>query len=163
MKRDCLVLFREDYCMTLSERIIEDMKTALKGGEKLRLETLRTLRAQFIELSKRGTDKPLTSDDELSVLATAIKKRKEAIDLYQKAGREELVQKESAELRIIQEYLPQQISVEEADAEIQRLMTETGSSVPQDFGKLMGAAMKSLKGKIEGKIVQELVKKKLGG
>lgn len=149
--------------MTVSERVTEDMKTAMKTGQKLRLETLRTIRAQFIELSKRGTDKPLTPDDELAVLTTAMKKRKEAIDLYQQAGREDLVQQESQELRIIQEYLPAQMSPEEAEAEIQRLIAEVGAASPKDFGKVMGAAMKVLKGKIDGKIVQEIVKKKLGG
>jgi len=149
--------------MTLSERISEDMKTAMKSGDKLRLETLRTLRAQFIELSKRGSDKPLTDSDELSVLTSAMKKRKEAIDLYQQAGRKELVQQENAELRIIQEYLPRQLTPQEAEIEIERVIAETGASGPQDFGKAMGPAMKVLKGKIDGKTVQEILKKKLGG
>ena len=78
--------------MTLSERIAEDMKQALKAGEKLKLETLRTLRAQLLELTKRGPAQPVTNDDELSVLLSAIKKRREAIDVYQQAGRKELVQ-----------------------------------------------------------------------
>ena len=149
--------------MTLSERISEDMKIAMKSGDKLRLETLRTLRAQFIELSKRGADKPLTDGDELSVLTSAMKKRKEAIDLYQQAGRKELVQREDAELRIIQEYLPRQLTPQEAEIEIERVITETGASGPKDFGKVMGPAMKALKGKIDGKTVQEILKKKLGG
>ena len=149
--------------MTLSERISEDMKTAMKAGDKLRLETLRTLRAQFIELSKRGTDTPLTDSDEISVLTSAMKKRKEAIDLYQQAGRKELVQREDAELRIIQEYLPRQMTPQEAEIEIERVIAETGASGPKDFGKVMGPAMKVLKGKIDGKTVQEILKKKLGG
>ena len=149
--------------MTLSERISEDMKIAMKSGDKLRLETLRTLRAQFIELSKRGADKPLTDGDELSVLTSAMKKRKEAIDLYQQAGRKELVQREDAELRIIQEYLPRQLTPQEAEIEIERVIAETGASGPKDFGKVMGPAMKILKGKIDGKMVQEILKKKLGG
>lgn len=149
--------------MTLSERISEDMKTAMKAGDKLRLETLRTLRAQFIELSKRGTDTPLTDSDEISVLTSAMKKRKEAIDLYQQAGRKELVQREDAELRIIQEYLPRQMTPQEAEIEIERVIAETGASGPKDFGKVMGPAMKILKGKIDGKMVQEILKKKLGG
>lgn len=149
--------------MTLSERITEDMKVALKAGEKLRLETLRTLRAQFLELGKRGPAQPVTADDEMAVLLSALKKRKEAIDLYQQAGRKELVEKETSELEIIQTYLPSQMSREEADREIQAIVTKTGASSPKDFGKVMGVAMKELKGKIDGKIVQEIVKQKLGG
>jgi uncharacterized protein YqeY len=149
--------------MTLSERIAEDMKVALKAGEKLRLETLRTVRAQFLELTKRGPSQPVTADDEIAVLLSAIKKRKEAIDVYQQAGRKELVEKERSELEIIQAYLPSQMSREEADREIQTIVKNAGASSPKDFGKVMAVAMRELKGRIDGKIVQEIVKQKLGG
>ncbi len=149
--------------MTLSERITEDMKAAMKSGEKLKLETLRTVRAQFIEFSKRGSDKLMTPDDELAIVLGAIKKRKEAIDLYQQAGRKELVDQENREMEILQAYLPQQISREEADGVVKALIGEVGASSPKDFGKVMGRVMKELKGKLDGAIVQELVKKNLGG
>lgn len=149
--------------MTLSERITEDMKTAMKSGEKLKLETLRTVRAQFIEFSKRGSDKPMTPDDELAIILGAIKKRKEAVDLYQQAGRKELVDQENREMEILQAYLPRQMSREEADEVIKALVGEVGATSPKDFGKVMGRAMKELKGKLDGAIVQELVKKNLGG
>jgi len=149
--------------MTLSERITEDMKQALRAGEKLKLETLRGIRAQFLELTKRGPAQPVTNDDEMSVLLSAIKKRREAIDLYQQAERKELVEKETMELEIIQTYLPSQMSREEADREIQNIVKQTGASTPKDFGKVMAAAMRELKGKIDGKTIQEMVKQKLGG
>ncbi|MEX1138859.1 MAG: GatB/YqeY domain-containing protein [Bacteroidota bacterium] len=149
--------------MTLGERIAEDMKLAMKAGEKLKLETLRTVRAQFLDLTKRGSDHPVTSDDEMSVLLSAIKKRKEAIDVYQQAGRKELVEKERGELEIIQTYLPSQMNREEADREIQNIVNQTGASNPKDFGKVMAVAMKELKGRIDGKTVLEIVKQKLGG
>jgi uncharacterized protein YqeY len=149
--------------MTLSERIAEDMKAALKAGEKLRLETLRTIRAQFLELTKRASAQPVTADDELAVLLSAIKKRKEAIDVYQQAGRKELVEKERSEMEIIQTYLPSQMGREEADREIQTIIKNAGASSPKDFGKVMAVAMRELKGRIDGKIVQEIVKQKLGG
>lgn len=149
--------------MTLNERITEDMKQALRAGEKLKLETLRTLRAQFLDLTKRGSDQPVTNDDEMSILLSAIKKRKEAIDVYQQAGRKELVEKERSELEIIQAYLPRQMTRDEADGEIQNILKQTGASSPKDFGKVMAVAMKELKGKIDGKTVQEIVKQKLGG
>ncbi len=148
--------------MTLSERITADMKESMKSGEKLRLETLRTIRAQIIELTKRGSDKPITADDELSVLMAAMKKRKEAIELYEKAGRNELAHQEQEELKIISSYLPAPLTREEAEKVVETIIHTTGSVSAKDFGKVMPLAMKELKGKIDGKIVQELVKGKLG-
>jgi len=149
--------------MTLNERITEDMKAAMKSGEKLKLETLRTVRAQFIEFSKRGSDKPITADDELSIMLGAIKKRKEAIDLYQQAGRKELVDQESRELEFLRTYLPKQMGQDEAEEIIKTIIGEVGASSQKDFGKVMGRVMKELKGKLEGAAVQDLVKKNLGG
>lgn len=148
--------------MTLGERIVEDMKTALKAGDKTRLETLRTLRAQIVELSKRGSDKPLTPDDESAVLRSAIKKRKEAIEVYARAGRRELADKETLELEIIQGYLPQQLNPGEAEKEIEKILAAVSATSSKDFGKAMGAVMKELKGKADGALVREIVKRQLG-
>ncbi|MBI4418075.1 MAG: GatB/YqeY domain-containing protein [Ignavibacteriales bacterium] len=148
--------------MTLNERIAEDMKTALKGGERTKLETLRTVRAQILELSKRGTDNPVTADDEVNVLRTAIKKRKEAIELYTQAGRMDLAEKESRELEIIQSYFPKQLDAGEIEREVERILKTLGVLSFRDFGKAMGAVMKELKGKAEGGMVQDVVKRKLG-
>lgn len=149
--------------MTLSEQINSDLKAAMKSGDRTRLDTLRLLRAHFIELSKRGEGQTITPEEELSVLMAAIKKRKEAIEIYEKGGRLELVQQERAELEVISSYLPKQLSSEEAAEIISRIIRETGASTPKDFGKVMPLAMKELKGKFEGKLVQEMVKSKLGG
>lgn len=149
--------------MTLTERINEDLKTAMKSGDQIRLMTVRSIRAQLIELSKRDAGKALTPEDETSALLAAAKKRKEAIEMYEKAGRKELVDQEQKELEIIQTYLPKQMTREEAEQIVSRFVAETGSSSPKDLGKVMPLAMKELKGKIDGKIVQELVKQKLGG
>lgn len=148
--------------MTLNDQINSDLKAAMKAGEKTKLETLRLLRAHMIELSKRGEGKAITPEEELTVLTAAIKKRKEAIEVYDKAGRAELAQQERAELEIISSYLPKQLSAEEAAEIISRIVSETGSTAPKDFGKVMPLAMKELKGKIDGKLVQEIVKAKLG-
>ncbi len=148
--------------MALSDRIKEDLKQAMKSGDKLRLETLRTIRAQMIELEKRGLGREITPDDELGVLNSALKKRKEAIEMYEKAGRAELVQQERSELEIITSYLPKQLSEEEASAIISKILADTGATTQKDFGKVMPLAMKELKGKIDGKVVQELIKKRLG-
>jgi uncharacterized protein len=148
--------------MTLNEQINLDLKAAMKSGERTKLETLRLLRAHMIELSKRGEGKEITADEELSVLTAAIKKRKEAIEVYEKAGRTELAQQERAELDVITSYLPKQLSAQEAGDIILNIIAQTGASGVKDFGKVMPLAMKDLKGKIDGKLVQELVKAKLG-
>ena len=148
--------------MTLNEQINNDLRTAMKSGEKTRLGTLRLLRAHMIELSKRGEEKEITPEEELSVLMAAIKKRKEAIEVYEKAGRTELAQQERAELGVISSYLPKQLSAEEASEIILRIIAQTGASGAKDFGRVMPLAMKELKGRIEGKHVQEIVKAKLG-
>ena len=149
--------------MTLSEQINLDLKAAMKSGDRTRLETLRLLRAHFIELSKRGEGQTITPDEELSVLTAAIKKRKEAIEIYEKGGRQDLVQQERSELDIISSYIPKQLSQDEAAQFIDRIIRETGAASPKDFGNVIPLAMKELKGKIDGKVVQELVKTKLGG
>lgn len=139
------------------------MKVAMKSGEKLRLETLRTIRAQIIELTKRGTGTEITPEEEISALLAAAKKRKEAIELYRQAGREDLAHQEEQELGIINEYLPKQMSRDDANVVVRGIVAQTGALSAKDFGKVMPLAMKELKGKIDGKIVQELVKQNLGG
>ena len=148
--------------MTLSEKIDQDLKKSMKSGDQLRLNTVRSLRAHIIELTKRGTGNSLTPDEELSVLMTAAKKRKEAIEMYQKGGRADLVAQEQKELEIINEYLPKPMTKEEAEQVIAGIITQTGAASAKDFGKVMPLAMKELKGRIDGKIVQAVVKQKLG-
>ena len=148
--------------MSLNDQINNDLKAAMKSGDKVRLDTIRLLRAALIELAKRGGGGGITPEDELAVLMAATKKRKEAIEVYEKAGRPELAQVERAELEIISFYLPKQLTVEEAAAIVQRIITETGATSAKDFGKVMPLAMKELKGKFDGKVVQEMLKAKLG-
>lgn len=149
--------------MTLGQQISEDMKAAMKSGDKTKLETLRTVRAHMIELSKRGTGSEISPEEELSALLVAAKKRKEAIDIYRKAGREDLASQEEKELAIITSYMPKQMSREEAETIVAKIVMDTGATTSKDFGKIMPLAMKELKGKIEGSIVQDIVRKKLGG
>ena len=115
--------------MTLNDQINIDLKAAMKAGEKTKLETLRLLRAHMIELSKRGEGKEITPEEELSVLMAAMKKRKEAIEVYEKAGRIDLAQQERAELEVITSYLPKQLSPEEAAETVLRIIAQTGASL----------------------------------
>jgi uncharacterized protein YqeY len=147
--------------MSLQEKISEDLAKAMKSGDKTRVDTLRMIRAQLIAFSKRGADHNITPEDEISILTSAAKKRKEAIEEFKKANRLEMVEKEESELKIIQEYLPKQLTEEEIKEIIKKYITETGASGQKDFGKVMPLVMKELKGKADGKLVQNLVKELL--
>jgi len=151
--------------MALKEKISEDLKAAMKSGQKLRLETLRTMRAALMEkeIELRGSGKQVSPDDETATLMSAAKKRKESIEQFQAAGRTDLVEQESAELKIIQEYLPAQMGESEIVTVIEEIVMATGAVGAGDFSKVMPQVMKQLKGKADGKIIQELVKKRLGG
>lgn len=150
--------------MSLKTRISDDIKTAMKAKDKVRLETLRSIKKVILE--KESTVRPsgqdeLTEEQELDVLTQLAKQRKDAINQYQNAGREDLAQQEAEELTIIEEYLPQQLSEAEVEAVIDELIAKVGASSPRDMGKVMGPAMKQLKGRANGSQVQAIVKAKL--
>lgn len=147
--------------MGLRERISEDMKAAMKSGAKVELETLRMIRAQILEFEKRGEGTEMSPDQELAILTTAAKKRREAIEQYEKANRPELAKSEKLELEIIARYLPSQASDVEIQTIIARIVSETGANSAKDFGKVMPVVMKELKGKADGKRIQEFVKESL--
>lgn len=154
----------EEYKMSLMQKIADDMKAAMKAKDQLRLETLRTIRAGLLEkeVEKRPSG-GMTPDDELAVLNSASKKRKEAIEIYRNNGRNDLAEQEEKELAIIQEYLPKQLSKEEIENFIKQTITALGATSSKDFGKVMSSAMKELKGKADGKLIQDIVKHLLGG
>jgi len=150
--------------MGLKEKISEDLKGSMKAGDKTRTETLRSIRAALLEreIEKRGSGTGLTPDDELGVLSTAAKKRRESIEMFRKGGREDLVAAESRELAIIEEYLPKQLSEGDVEAEVRNVIAGLGARSASDFGRVMPAVMKLLKGKADGRVIQEKVKKALG-
>jgi uncharacterized protein YqeY len=147
--------------MNLKDRINEELKTSMKAGDKVRTETIRSLRAGIIEFEKSGAEREMSSDDELKILMSAAKKRREAIEMYDQHDRPELAEKERAELAVIQEFLPKQMSREEITDRIRAVILETGAAGPQDTNKVIPILMKELKGKVDGKIVQEIVKDEL--
>lgn len=149
--------------MNLTETITEQLKQAMKSGDKLRLETLRSLRAGILEFEKSGTGREMTSDDEFKILNSAAKKRKDAIEQYEAVSRNDAAEQERAELQIIMEFLPAQLSREEIEAAVAEIAEQIGASQPGDFGKLMGAATKALKGKADGGVIQQVAKALLSG
>ncbi|MBI5646604.1 MAG: GatB/YqeY domain-containing protein [Ignavibacteriae bacterium] len=149
--------------MTLSEKINDDMKAALKGGRKTELETLRTIRAAILEVEKKKIGTVLGEDDELAVLTAAAKKRREAIESYSSAGRHDLAEQEKAELEVIVRYLPQQLTSEELESLAKEAIAAAGAADMKDFGKVMGPLMKSVKGRADGAAVQAMIRRLLGG
>ena len=148
--------------MSLTETINQQLKAAMLASDKVRLETLRSIRALIMEFEKSGVDRAMTPDDEIKILSSAAKKRKDAIEAYDAAGRTEAADKERQELAIIQEFLPAQMSDEAIRAELQTVIASIGATSPSDVGKVMGAAMKSLKGKADGTVIQRIAKELLG-
>jgi hypothetical protein len=145
--------------MSLKEKINDELKSAMKSGDKLRLETIRSIRALILEFEKSGSSKELTPDDEIKMLTSAAKKRKESIEQFQDANRIELAEKEIQELKIIEEFLPRQLSDDEIFIEVKKIADEIGAKTKEDFPKLMPLAAKNLKGKADGKIIKEIVEK----
>jgi len=148
--------------MNLKEIINQELKDSMKSGNKIRLETIRSIRALILEFEKSGIGRELSVEEELKMLLSAAKKRKESIEQFRNAGRIELAEKEEAELKIIEEFLPKQLSVEEVTNEIKKIASEIGATTKEDFPKLMPAAVKVLKGKADGKQIKEIVEKILG-
>lgn len=147
--------------MTFEQQINEDLKESMKSGDKLRLETLRSLRASIIEFSKSGTDKDMSEEDAQKILLNASKKRKDAIEMYKQAGRQDLLEKEESELAIIAAYLPEQLSESEVVDALKLIIQQVGAEGPKDMGKVMGLAMKELRGKADGTLVQQCLKQLL--
>jgi uncharacterized protein YqeY len=148
--------------MNLTEKINEDLKTSMKTGDKLRTETIRSIRALILEFQKSGTGKELNPEEEVKLLSGAAKKRKDSIEQFRNAGREELARKEEKELEIIQEYLPKQLSNDEINIVVKTIAAEVNAVSIEDFPKLMPAVMKELKGKADGKEVRAAVERFLG-
>ncbi|QMV40435.1 GatB/YqeY domain-containing protein [Cohnella cholangitidis] len=146
--------------MNLAERLNEDMKQAMKSGEKFRLQTIRMVRAsiknQEIELRRA-----LDDNETLNILSRELKQRRDSVLDFEKGGREDLVSKVKAEIEIISEYLPRQLTEEEVKAIVVQTMQETGASSKADLGKLMGALMPKVKGIADGKLVNAIVQQSL--
>lgn len=148
--------------MSLELQIQADMKAALKEQKQHLLSTLRTLLAQIKdERIKLRTKREMTEEDVLRVVNSAVKKRREAVELYEKGGRPELAQKEREEIAFLQKYLPEQLSEEAIVKVIDEVIAASGASSIKDMGKVMGSAMGRLKGQAEGKLVQSLVRERL--
>jgi len=147
--------------MSLKEKIIGDMTAAMKAKDAARTSTLRMVKAAITNREKDGGD-ALTDEDVLKLLRSQVKQRRDSVEQYQKAGRQELVDKEQAEIAIIEAYLPQAASTEEIEQAVNDAVAQTGASSMKDMGAVMKAAFANLAGKnADGRAVSEAVKKRL--
>lgn len=147
--------------MGLREKIDADVKEALKSGAKDRLSTLRMLNAA---LKNKQIDKrrPLTEDEVVETVRSLIKQRRDSVEQFAKGGRQDLVDKETAEIKVLESYLPQQLSREELEAMVRVVITSTAAQGAKDMGKVMKALIPMIGGRADGKLVSEVVKNALG-
>ena len=150
--------------MLLKEKIQEDLKGAMIARNEEALSTIRMLKSalQYFEIQKGGAGYEATDEDVLEVVGREIKKRKEAIEMYEKGGRAELAEKETKELELLKGYLPQQLTEDEIREIVKNAISQTGASSIQEMGKVMGAIMPLTKGKADGQIVSQIVRENLG-
>ncbi|SES66721.1 GatB/YqeY domain-containing protein [Anaerobranca gottschalkii] len=146
--------------MNLVDRLTADMKTAMKNGDKLALSVIRMMRSEikYAEISKGS---PLTEEDVLEVLSRECKKRRDSIEEYTKGNRQDIAAQLEKEVEIISTYLPKQLTKEEIQSIIDEAIRETQVSSVKEMGKLMAYIMPKVKGKADGKLVNQLVKEKL--
>ncbi len=146
----------------MQDRLFSDLKQAMKKGDKMRQSVIRLTRAE-IQNAEKAQGKPLDDPGVIDVLSKEAKKRRESIAEFSKADRQDLVAKEEAELAILLEYLPPQMSREEIVAAARSVIEELGAQGPGDKGRVMGKLMPQLKGKAEGRLVSEVVAELLAG
>ena len=148
--------------MSLTEKLLEDQKLAMKSRDELRLSTIRLLRSSvsYAQIAKGGD---LTDDEVLEVLSREAKRRREAIDAAVSGGRSDVVEKESAELEIITTYLPEQLDETEIETIAKEIAAQIGASGPNDRGKVMGPLMKRIRGKADGNLAGLVVERILRG
>jgi hypothetical protein len=144
------------------DRLNEDLKAAMRAKDKVRLRTLRSLRSALknkeIDQRQGGADTVLSEQDQLAVLRKEVSQRKDSIEQYEAAGRDDLVEKEQAELAVLEEYLPAPMSDDELRSRLEAIVEEVGASSMGGMGPVMGRAMSELRGRVDGSRVQEMVR-----
>lgn len=150
--------------MNLEQRIMADMKDAMKSKNEAALRSLRAVKAAIIiAKTAEGASGEIKEEEELKLLQKLVKQRKDSLEIYKTQNREDLAQKEMEEIEVIEKFLPKQLSDEELTAELKAILEETGATSPADMGKVMGAATKKLGGKADGKAISAKVKEILAG
>ena len=147
--------------MSMEQQIQQDIKAAMLAKEKTRLESLRAIKAAIVLAKTADGSESIADEAVVKIIQKLVKQRKETAEIYKQQNREELAAQELAEAAAMEVYLPKQLSEEELEAELKKIIAQVGATGPQDMGKVMGTATKALAGKAEGKAISALVKKLL--
>ncbi len=148
--------------MALREKLDEDLKSAMRAKDSLRMNTVRALKSA-VKYREIELMKPLDEAGILGVIATEIKRRRDSVEQYRAGNRPDLADKEDAEIKILQEFLPQQFTAAEVEAKVVEAIAKVGAQGPKDMGAVMKALLPEVQGRADGKVVSELVKQRLVG
>ena len=150
------------FIMSLEQKIMAEMKDAMKAKDEATLRGLRAIKAEIIKAkTEPGAGGEITEEKEASMLQKMMKQRKDSLEIYQQQSRSDLAKKEEEEISVIERFLPKQLSIDELKAALQKIISETGATSPADMGKVMGVATKQLAGKADGKTISAAVKELL--
>ena len=148
--------------MSLEQKVMADLKTAMLAKDEKSLRALRAIKAAIINAkTAEGFSGEIKEEEEIKLLQKLVKQRKDSLEIYEKQNREDLAVKEREEIEVIEIFLPKQMSEEELKEIISNIITETGATSPADMGKVMGMANKQLAGKADGKTISAVVKELL--
>lgn len=147
--------------MSLELTINEAIKTAMREKDKVALDSLRAVKSQILLLKTEAKGADVSPEQEIAILQRMIKQRKDSYEQFVAQNRNDLAEVELAQMKVIEQFLPAQLSAEELEAEIKKIITEVGAESLKDLGKVMGTASKTLAGKSDGKSISEMVKKLL--
>lgn len=147
--------------MSLENTISEAIKTAMRAKDKVALDSLRAVKSQILLLKTEALGAEVSPEQEIAILQRMVKQRKDSHDQFSAQGRNDLAEVEEAQMKIIEQFLPKQLSAEELETEMKNIIAETGAESMKDLGKVMGIASKSLAGKSDGKSISEMAKKLL--
>ncbi len=149
--------------MALEETINEAIKTAMREKDRTALDALRAVKSQILLLKTEAKGAEVSSEQEIAILQRMIKQRRDSYEQFAAQGRTDLSEVEQAQMKVIERFLPAQLSSEELETEIKKIIADTGATGIKDLGKVMGTASKALAGKADGKSISEMAKKLLAG
>ncbi|WP_285269590.1 GatB/YqeY domain-containing protein [Kaistella rhinocerotis] len=147
--------------MSLEDTISEAIKTAMREKDKVALDSLRAVKAQILLLKTEAKGAEVSAEQEIAILQRMIKQRKDSMEQFTAQNRSDLADVEAAQMKVIEQYLPKQLTSEELEVEIAKIIADTGAADMKDLGKVMGTASKTLAGKSDGKSISEMAKKLL--
>ena len=147
--------------MSLELTISEAIKTAMKDKDKVALDSLRAVKSQIMLLKTEAKGAEVSPEQEIAILQRMIKQRKDSYEQFTAQNRTDLAEVEEAQMKVIEKFLPKQLSAEELETEMKKIIAETGAQSAKDLGQVMGAASKALTGKSDGRSISEMAKKLL--